>query len=52
MPQTDNEKIVNQFEMEGLEDQSLSDVLQYLASKFETYMDETCTHLLEKEWKE
>ena len=50
-PQTDSEKLVQQFEMESLDGQSVSDILNYLTSKFETTMDEHCTHLLEKEWK-
>ena len=37
--------------MEGLAGQSIQDVLQYAMSKYETYMDDNCTHLLQKEWK-
>ena len=51
MPYTDSEKVVTQFEAEGLAGQNLNDVLQYMMCKFETLMDENCTHLLEREWK-
>ena len=50
-PQTDSEKLVQQFEMESLDGQSVSDILNYVTSKLETTMDEHCTHLLEKDWK-
>ena len=49
--ETESEKVVRKFELEGLEGQTLGDILQYLGSKFECVMDENCRHLLEDEWQ-
>ena len=50
--ETENEMIVRKFEHEGIEGQTLSDILQYLCCKFEYVMDKNCTHLLDSEWKQ
>ena len=42
---------MTEFEEATVDGQNLNDIMNYMLCKFETQMDENCTHLLQKEWK-
>ena len=50
-PKSDNEICVEEFEAKGLNDQNMADTIFYFLAKFEIFLDENCTHLMEKEYK-
>jgi len=48
---TTSEIEVAQFEEKGLKDQSVAEMVDYLVSKFNVYLDDHCIHLLDKSYK-
>jgi hypothetical protein len=47
----ENRSIVNRFELRGLSEHSIQNILEYFVSKSELFLEESCKHLLDKEYK-